>query len=133
MAGKFQFDLVSPEEMVFSDQIEEVNIPGSEGFFSVLAGHVPLITRVVPGIVKIRKEGSRLLQYVVFGGFVEVKLEYTSLLVEAAVPLEKLDKQDIERRISHARNLLKDVRTEHGRSRLEEFIYHMSTISGAHI
>lgn len=133
MAEKFQFDLISPEKVVFSGKVEDVNIPGSEGYFSVLAGHMPLITRAVPGPVRIRKSAGEDLQFVIFGGFVEVTAERTSLMAEATMPLEKLDKQDISRRIEHARALLKDVRTEESRSRLEEFIYHMSAINGVHI
>lgn len=132
MAGKFQFDLITPEKMLFSAQVEEVNIPGSEGFFSVLAGHMPLITRVLPGPVRIRAGGGAWTQFVVFGGFAEVNPERTSLLADSAVPLEKLDKADIDRRITEARALLKDVHLDdsHSRSRLEEFIYHMSAIKG---
>ncbi|KAA6205646.1 MAG: F0F1 ATP synthase subunit epsilon [Candidatus Tokpelaia sp.] len=133
MAGKFQFDLISPEKIVFSAEVEEVNIPGSEGYFSVLAGHMPLMTRAVPGSVHIRKSAGEAVQFIIFGGLIEVKTDKTSLLAESAVPLARLDKQDIERRIAHARNLLKDVRTEDSRSRLEEFIYHMSAIKSAEI
>jgi len=133
MLGKFQFDLISPEKMIFSDKVEDVNIPGSEGFFSVMAGHVPLVTRVVPGIVNVSKEEGHPVSYVVFGGFVEVGSERTSLLAEIAVPLDKLDKQDVQDRINKAKETLKDAKTEETRNRLEEYIYHMSNIlSSAH-
>jgi len=128
MAGKFQFELVSPEKTVFSGPVEEVNLPGSEGYFSVLAGHMPLMTRLLPGSVRIRGGGEGAAQFIIFGGLVEVKTDKTVLMAESVVPLARLDRQDIERRITHARNVLKDVRTEDSRSRLEEFIYHMSAL-----
>lgn len=130
MAEKFQFDLISPERVIFSEQVESVILPGSEGFFTVLAKHMPLITRILPGTVRIRKSGGTIIQYINFGGFVEVRPERVSLMTESASLFKDIDKADIDRRIAHARNLLKDVRTEESRDRLEEFIYHMSVIRG---
>ena len=54
----FHFDLVSPEKLLFSGEVEQVDVPGSEGDFGVLAGHAPLVTTLRPGILVIFGEGG---------------------------------------------------------------------------
>ena len=53
MASPFHFDLVSPEKVLFDSQVVQVDVPGSEGYFGVLAGHAPLITTLRPGVLVI--------------------------------------------------------------------------------
>ena len=55
----FHFDLVSPEKLLFSGEVEQVDVPGSEGDFGVLAGHAPLVSIIRPGILTVRVEGKR--------------------------------------------------------------------------
>ena len=54
----FHFDLVSPEKLLFSGDVDQVDVPGSEGDFGVLAGHAPLVTTLRPGILTIYREGG---------------------------------------------------------------------------
>ena len=69
--AKFQFDLVSPEKLLFSGQVDQVDVPGSEGDFGVLAGHAPLVSTLRPGILVMYRD-SEELKVVVNGGFAEV-------------------------------------------------------------
>src|SRR5260221_6903710 len=69
--ASFNFDLVSPENLLFSGEVNQVDVPGSEGDFGVLAGHAPLITTLRPGILVIYGERGAL-RIVVDGGFAEV-------------------------------------------------------------
>jgi F-type H+-transporting ATPase subunit epsilon len=55
----FHFDLVSPEKLLFSGEVEQVDVPGSEGDFGVLAGHAPLVSTLRPGIVSVLRGGHR--------------------------------------------------------------------------
>ena len=66
----FHFDLVSPEKLLFSGDVEQVDVPGAEGDFGVLAGHAPFVTTVRPGILTLFREGGAL-KVVVNGGFAE--------------------------------------------------------------
>src|SRR5260370_36508897 len=68
----FHFDLVSTEKVLFDSQVVQVDVPGSEGYFGVLAGHAPLITTLRPGVLLIYGEGGEQLRVVVNGGFAEV-------------------------------------------------------------
>ena len=94
----FRFDLVSPEQLVFSGQVEQVDIPGFEGDFGVLAGHAPLIAMLRPGILSILG-GAQPRRIVVGGGFAEVNPEGLTVLAELAVPVEDFDHAQLATRI----------------------------------
>jgi F-type H+-transporting ATPase subunit epsilon len=67
----FQFDLVSPEKLAFSGEVDQVDIPGVEGDFGVLAGHAPVVAAIRPGILTIIAGGERQ-RVIVLGGLAEV-------------------------------------------------------------
>jgi F-type H+-transporting ATPase subunit epsilon len=89
--AKFQFDLVSPEKLLFSGQVDQVDVPGSEGDFGVLAGHAPLISTLRPGILVMYRD-SEELKVVVNGGFAEVGPAGLTVLADMAVLLEEFDR-----------------------------------------
>jgi F-type H+-transporting ATPase subunit epsilon len=86
----FHFDLVSPERVLLSGEVEQVDVPGSEGDFGVLAGHAPMVTALRPGILTIKQNGSET-KVVVLGGFAEVSPAGLTVLADAAVPSEDFD------------------------------------------
>jgi F-type H+-transporting ATPase subunit epsilon len=86
----FHFDLVSPEKLLFSGDVVQVDVPGSEGDFGVLAGHAPLVTTLRPGILTIFRPGEQL-KVVVNGGFAEVSAAGLTVLADMAVPREDFD------------------------------------------
>jgi F-type H+-transporting ATPase subunit epsilon len=86
----FHFELVSPEKLLFSGEVNQVDVPGSEGDFGVLAGHAPLMTTLRPGILVLHGEGGAL-QVVVNGGFAEVGAAGLTVLADMAVPLEDFE------------------------------------------
>src|SRR5262245_15430439 len=86
----FHFDLVSPEKLLFSGEVEQVDVPGSEGEFGVLAGHAPLVTIVKPGILSIRN-GGETQRIVVLGGFAEVSPSGLTVLADVATSVDDLD------------------------------------------
>src|ERR1700681_4321625 len=87
----FQFDLVSPEKLLFSEAVDQVDVPGSEGDFGVLAGHAPLVATLRPGILTVYRGGDSF-RIVVNGGFAEVNAEGLTVLADMAVPLEDFDR-----------------------------------------
>jgi F-type H+-transporting ATPase subunit epsilon len=87
----FHFDLVSPEKLLFSDEVNQVDVPGSEGDFGVLAGHAPLVTTLRPGILVIHGEDGRQLRVVVNGGFAEASATGLTVLADMAVPEDEFD------------------------------------------
>jgi F-type H+-transporting ATPase subunit epsilon len=90
MSAKFQFDLVSPEKLLFSGEVDQVDVPGSEGDFGVLAGHAPLVTTLRPGLLTMYRDGGEL-RVVIDGGFAEVGPAGLTVLADMAVPVEEFD------------------------------------------
>jgi F-type H+-transporting ATPase subunit epsilon len=88
----FHFDLVSPEKLLFSSEVTQVDVPGTEGNFGVLAGHAPLVTTVRPGILVIYGEAGEQLRVVVNGGFAEVGPNGLTVLADTAVAVEEFDR-----------------------------------------
>ena len=86
----FQFDLVSPEKLLFSGAVTQVDVPGSEGDFGVLAGHAPMVTTLRPGILVVFRDGGEL-RVVVNGGFAEVSPTGMTVLADMAVPRDEFD------------------------------------------
>ena len=86
-----RFDLVSPERLLISSDVAQVDVPGSEGDFGVLAGHAPLVTTMRPGILVIYRDGQAPLRIVINGGFAEVGPNGLTVLADTAVPIEEFD------------------------------------------
>lgn len=86
----FHFELVSPEKLLFSGDVEQVDVPGAEGDFGVLAGHAPLVAMLRPGILTVMN-GAERQRIVVFGGFAEVSPQGMTVLADTAVLADDLD------------------------------------------
>jgi F-type H+-transporting ATPase subunit epsilon len=87
----FHFDLVSPEKLAFSGEVDQVDIPGVEGDFGVLAGHAPVIAAIRPGIITVFTGGERE-KIIVTGGVAEVTATGLTVLADVARSLEELDR-----------------------------------------
>jgi F-type H+-transporting ATPase subunit epsilon len=87
----FHFDLVSPEKLAFSGEVDQVDIPGLEGDFGVLAGHAPVVAAIRPGILTIITGGTRQ-KIIVLGGIAEVSSKGLTVLTDVATSLEELDR-----------------------------------------
>jgi len=89
--ASFHFDLVSPEKLAFSGEVEQVDIPGIEGDFGVLAGHAPMVASVRPGILTVIS-GGRAQKIIVLGGLAEVSEKGLTVLADVATSIEELDR-----------------------------------------
>ena len=92
------FELVSPEKLVFSGEVEQVDVPGAEGDFGVLEGHAPMVTTLRPGFLTVRAAGGTQ-QIVVLGGFAEVSASGLTVLADVAEAVEGIDRGMIAERI----------------------------------
>jgi F-type H+-transporting ATPase subunit epsilon len=98
MPDAFHFDLVSPERMMFSGEVEQVDVPGVEGDFGVLAHHAPLIAMIKPGILTVRG-AAETQRIVVVGGFAEVNEQGLTVLADTAMPVEDFDRASLTSQI----------------------------------
>jgi F-type H+-transporting ATPase subunit epsilon len=102
MAGRIGFELVSPEKLLLSEDVEMVVVPGSEGNFGVLPGHALFIATVRPGVIDVH-EGNQVSERIfVSGGFAEVTPERCTVLADEAMPLSSLDRGQIEESLKTA-------------------------------
>jgi len=92
MADTFTFELVTPERMVLSEEASQVVIPGTEGEFTVLAGHAPVISSIRPGVVAASLADSRTVRLFVKGGFAEVDQNRVVVLAQRALEVDAVDR-----------------------------------------
>jgi F-type H+-transporting ATPase subunit epsilon len=93
------FELVSPEKLVFSGDVEQVDVPGAEGDFGVLAGHAPMVTTLRPGILTVHGAGGEE-KIVVLGGFAEVSAQGLTVLADVAEAVEDIDRALVAKHIA---------------------------------
>jgi F-type H+-transporting ATPase subunit epsilon len=87
----FHFDLVSPEKIAYSGEVEQVDVPGAEGDFGVLAGHAPVVATIRPGILTVMAGGTQQ-KIIVLGGLAEVSAKGLTVLADVATSLQDLDR-----------------------------------------
>jgi F-type H+-transporting ATPase subunit epsilon len=126
----FHFDLVSPEKLLFSGEVTQVDVPGSEGDFGVLAGHAPLVTTLRPGILVIYGERDAL-RIVVGGGFAEVGPAGLTVLADMAVPVDEFDVAQLAGVIKDTEEDVADETDEWKRDRLAEKLDRLRALRAA--
>jgi F-type H+-transporting ATPase subunit epsilon len=94
----FQLNLVSPESLLFSGQVDQVDLSGVEGDFGVLSGHAPIVAMLRPGIVT-AMAGNVAEKFVVLGGLAEFSEEQLTILADSASSVEDFDLAALKARI----------------------------------
>lgn len=131
MPEAFKFELVSPERLLVSEQVESVVIPGAEGEMTVMAHHAPVMTTIKPGVVMLKTAQGKEERYVVFGGFADIVPAGCTLLAESAVAVGDIDRADLARRIQEAKEDAADAKDDQTRSKAEQFLSQLTTLEGA--
>src|ERR1700732_3833003 len=96
MADRVQFELVTPERLIVSTEVEMVVVPGTDGNFGVLPGHAPLISTIRPGTIDIYESQTITRRIFIVGGIAEVTPERCTVLADEAVSPDTLDRGAIE-------------------------------------
>jgi len=109
---KVAFELVSPEALVLSRDVEMVVVPGSEGDFGVLPRHTPLISNVRPGVLRVYESGQVTERIFVAGGFAEVTPARCTVLADEAMPVAEIDRVAAEKALRDAQDDLKDAKSD---------------------
>ena len=130
MADNFNFELVSPERLLLSEQVIEVVIPATEGEMTVMANHAPTMTTIKPGVVTVKLASGQVSKYVVFGGFADVLPTGCTLLAESAVPLSEISPDTLTKRIDEARKELDGVEHHEHRTKLEQYLAELTNLNG---
>jgi F-type H+-transporting ATPase subunit epsilon len=110
----FKFELVSPERVLVSEDVEQVVLPGSEGDFAVLQGHAPFVSTLRPGVLDVTGPGGRK-QLLVRGGFAEVEPTRLTVLAERAYNVAELGGEEIGVQLAAAEKELADAKDDEAR------------------
>ncbi len=129
MAG-LHFEFVSPESVLFSGDVDQVDLPGIEGDMGILPGHAPLVTTLRPGIVTIMREGRRE-PFVVVGGFAEVGPAGLTVLADRAEPRDRFDMQRLADEIKDADEDVADSTDGAQRDKLARHLEQLKTLQAA--
>ena len=117
--ASFPFELVAPTKLVFSGEVEQVDVPGAEGDFGVLAGHAPFISALRPGVLTVR-DAANVARFFVRGGFAEVNPDGLTVLAEFAVPVDELDRDALLDEIKAAEKAIAEAKDDAERWKLTE-------------
>jgi F-type H+-transporting ATPase subunit epsilon len=125
------FELVSPAKLLFSGDVASVQIPGSEGEMTILAGHSPVLSTLKPGVVTVQKDGGSADRIFVRGGFAEVNASGLTVLAEMAVPLSELDASALAKQIKDAEEDVADAKSDEKRAKAQEMLDHLKALAAA--
>lgn len=115
MADQVRFELVSPERLELATDVEMVVVPGVEGDFGVLPGHMPLISTIRPGVIAVFRDGKVAERIFVEGGFAEVTPESCTVLAEHAKPVAELDQGRAAQAVQDAKEDVEDAKDDESR------------------
>jgi len=131
MTGKLQFDLVSPERLLLSEEVDMVTLPGSEGEFGVLPGRAPVLSTLKPGVIVVTGISEKLSRLYVRGGFVEVNNDQVTVLAEEAVALSDLNADELDRKIKNTEEDLAASKSDDARLHIEAELEHLRNLRAA--
>ena len=126
----FHFELGSPERLLFAGEVSQVDVPGEEGEFGVLAGHAPYIATLKPGLLTIHGDGAPQ-RIVVRGGFAEVGTTGLTVLAEQATPASEIDSATLDQNIKDAQEDVNDAQTDIARDKARERLEQLNTLKAA--
>ena len=130
MADTISFDLVSPERLLLSADADMVTIPGTDGYMGVMAGHMPLVSTLRPGMIDVRASGGEQ-RFFIRGGFAEITPHKLTVLAEEAIPMSEMDLEVIDQRIRDAEEDLAAAKTDEERHKAAETLDDLRLVRAA--
>jgi F-type H+-transporting ATPase subunit epsilon len=128
--ASFHFELVSPEKLIFTGDVDQVDVPGEEGEFGVFAGHAPYVATLKPGVLTIYGEGEPQ-RIVVYGGTAEMGSAGLTVLAEQAVPVAELNADMIAQSIRNAEEDIADAENDVARDKAKSRLEQLQTLKAA--
>ncbi len=126
-----KFELVSPERLLRSGDVQEVLVPGSEGDFVVMPQHVPMLSALKPGAIVYKDEEGAEFKVFVRGGFAEVTSDGLTILAETAIPMEELDRERLAQEIKNTEEDVADAKTDEVRATAQQVLDHLQQLQAA--
>jgi len=132
MPDPFKFELVSPERLLVSADVEQVLVPGAEGDMTVLAYHAPVLSTLRPGLLEIGFPGGNHQRFFIRGGFAEVNPAGLTVLAETAIDLDKLKADQLAQAIQDAEDDVADAvddGKDRAQTKLDQLLQVQATLS----
>jgi F-type H+-transporting ATPase subunit epsilon len=120
MAEPLKFDLVSPERLLLSEEVESVVVPGGEGYFTVFARHAPVMSTLKPGQLEVKDLSGSVQKFFVRGGFADVNPAGLTILADQVIPLEDLDVATLAQEVKNAEEDVADAGDDQNKRRIAE-------------
>jgi F-type H+-transporting ATPase subunit epsilon len=130
MAG-LHFELVSPERLLYSGDVAQVDIPGTDGDMGIMPGHAPVLSTLRPGVVTVTKDDGKKERIFVRGGFAEVNPKGLTVLAELALPVADVNPEVLAQQIRDAGEDVADAKDDETRRRAQETLDHLKALQGA--
>lgn len=127
MADTFKFELVSPERILMSADAEQAIVPGAEGEFTVLPGHAPVVSTLLPGVIHVTTANAKQAIFV-RSGFAEVTGIQCTILAERAFIVEEADPRQIDHELDLAEKALADADTDEARLHINRAIEELKAL-----
>jgi F-type H+-transporting ATPase subunit epsilon len=127
MAEPFQFDLVSPERLLMSEPVDQVVVPGSEGYFTVLKGHAPFMSSMRPGVIDVSRGGT-VTRVFVRGGFAEINATGLTILAEQAIPVAEINPDELAQQVKNAEEDVADAKDPAIKARAETRLHQLREV-----
>src|SRR3990170_346022 len=102
----YQLSIVTPEKVVFEDQVISLIAPGTVGYLEILTDHAPIITSLQPGKLTVTDDNKEKLFYAVSGGFLEVSRNRATLLADAIEPVSEIDLERAQNALERAKKII---------------------------
>ncbi len=128
MADLLKFELVSPERLLSSGEVQQVVVPGTEGEFTVLVNHAPVLSTLKPGVVTVTDAAGKEDRIFVRGGFAEVNPGGLTVLAEEAIALKDLSADDLDQKIRNAQEDVDDATDPEKKRRAQEMLDHLGQL-----
>ncbi|KQN73787.1 MULTISPECIES: F0F1 ATP synthase subunit epsilon [unclassified Devosia] len=121
MAEGLKIEIVSPERLLVSQTVNSVTVPGTEGYFTVMADHAPFMTTLRAGFITVNSDGKSEI-FFVRGGFADVSPAGLTILAEESVPFSEFDRADLQTQIAAAQGELTRAETPDDKSYAQQFV-----------
>jgi F-type H+-transporting ATPase subunit epsilon len=125
------FELVSPERLLISDDVAEVDIPGVDGDMGILPGHAPVLSTLRPGVITVTRNGGQKERIFVRGGLAEVNSQGLTVLAEVAVPVAEFNSAILAQQVRNAHQDVADAQNDETRRRAQENLDHLQELQSA--
>ena len=129
MADSFNFELVSPEQLLLSARVAEIVLPATEGEMTVMSNHAPFMTTIRPGVVTVKAEDGTVSKFVVFGGFADILPSGCTLLAESAYPVADFNRDALAHRVELAKADLATSASDEGKARAAQLVADLEGLS----